>query len=126
MWSDRAATEWIRTHVPHEAVMLANPQTQDVWSGLYANHQIAAFDLTCGTAFGGSAETCREMIANVLPWFRGEPLADSDIDPICKRYSIRTIFVKDLDPVWHNPQSWIWHRKPVYANAHARVFECGR
>jgi len=124
MLGQRDADEWIQTRVPHEAVVLANPLMEDVEFGLYVNHQTVAPDEGCGAVFGGSSEICGKVLADVRPLFSAGT-SQVDLDSICRRYSVRAILVKDIDPVWRNPRSWVWEREPAYANRFARVFLCG-
>ena len=110
--------------VAHDAVVLQNPGVSDVEFGLYADHQSVAADEICGTVFGGSAETCREVLAVIMPVFAAAPPAPPDLSAVCRRYSVRAILVKDTDPVWGDPQSWMWKRNPEYENSFSRVFAC--
>lgn len=122
----RQAYEWIGHHTPQSAVILLNPNTDhDLQYGLYAKRQGVAADYTCGTIFGGSAETCREMLAVIRPVFNDPTAADRiDLDSLCRTYSAGLIVVKDNDPSWRSPNSWVWRRHPVYFNEFSRVFTC--
>ncbi|HYE96246.1 MAG TPA: hypothetical protein VD962_08555, partial [Rubricoccaceae bacterium] len=42
-------------------------------------------------------------------------------DAVARHYGIAAWVVTDLDPVWNNPRSWVWTRRPALALPHVRV-----
>ncbi|HLJ48820.1 MAG TPA: hypothetical protein VKU01_22540 [Bryobacteraceae bacterium] len=122
----RETYNWVNQHFPRSAVVLINPNTDhDVQYGLYAKRQGVATDFTCGTTFGGSFDTCRQMLSLIRPVFNDPTAADRiDLDALCRDYSAGLIVVKDNDPSWRSSQSWVWRRTPVYSSEFSRVFAC--
>jgi hypothetical protein len=121
----RETYEWLDRNASPSAVILRSPEFPDLSYGLYSRRQTVASDVGCGTDFGGSIDSCRDVLANVLPVFKAKVGASvPDTKSLCDQYSISLIIAKDLDPVWHDPGSWVWKRKPVYSNDFSRVFAC--
>ncbi len=121
----RKTYEWLDRSVPPAAIILRNPEFPDVAYGLYTKRQTVAADAGCGTAFGGSMEECRKVFPLVMPLFAvNASVNPSQIKTLCARYSAAFIVVKDIDPVWHNSNSWVWERRPIYSNGFSRVFGC--
>jgi hypothetical protein len=116
----RNTYEWIDRNTPVGSRIQANPEFLDIGYGLYGNRVTLASDEQCGTAFGGSASDCAKLRTALLPSFNS-----GSSDPlICVRFPAVILVVKDTDFAWHDSQSWVWTRKPVYSNQFSRVFAC--
>jgi hypothetical protein len=114
--------------IPQGAVMQHNPATDpgDLPYGLYADRQLAAETLGCGTVFGGDASSCAQIIHPITDLFEKPRVADPrDINETCTNLSINALIVKDTDPVWADKNSWVWKTKPLLANSYARAYRCG-
>jgi hypothetical protein len=121
----RETYEWLDRNADPRAVVMRSPEYPDLSYGLFSKRQTVASDAACGTDFGGSLDVCRNVLAVVLPLFMGQPAGSApETKSLCERYSISLIIVKDLDPVWRDPGSWIWKRRPVYSNHFSKVFAC--
>jgi len=122
----RQAYEWAEREEPVSARVLQNPNNfLDIYYGNFARRQAIAMDFTCGTSFGGSPEVCRTMFPPIKALFNDPGKADQvDVDALCQKYGISLIFVKDNDPSWRSPSSWVWRKTPIYANQFSRIFAC--
>ncbi len=121
--------ENLNDRLPQTAVMQHNPDTDpgDLPYGLYADHQLAAETLGCGTVFGGDPASCAPIIRRIDDLFETPRIAETaDIDKTCKDLSINVLIAQDTDAVWSDKKSWVWKRKPMLANAYARAYLCGR
>jgi hypothetical protein len=91
---------------------------------LYSGHPFAAGDESCGAAFGGNLERCREAMPYLeAPFQIG--VSSRDVNTICSRFGLRILLVTDVDPVWHDPDSWVWRSNTIVANDAMRAFVCG-
>ncbi len=120
----RSAYHLLDAQLPSSAVLQSNPYTQDlILHMLYSGHDSAAGDGGCGTDFGGDAGVCAERLRTLVGLFRRPD--GSDLDATCQEYGIDALVVEDADPVWREPSSWVWSRRPIVANDYVRVFRCG-
>jgi hypothetical protein len=113
--------------VPANAVVQFNPLEQAyIPHLLYSDHDAIAGMSDCGIAFGGVAGRCTPRMAALTALYANPSLVDSaGLDAICRDYGINVILVEDIDPVWRDPESWVWKRTPLVANSYARAFRCG-
>ncbi len=126
-WYARQVYEQLRRTLPERAVMEHNPKIElgYIPYGLYADRQLAAEALDCGTVLGGEASACDAMRPLLDALF--EPRASAQqVDGVCRQYGISALIVRDTDPVWSDPRSWVWQRQPLAANAMVRALPCGR
>ena len=118
----------LKHRTPETAVFQHNPnaEPQDLFHGMYADRQLAAETPSCAVVFGGDASVCRSRIGSIEALFDNpKAFHPSEIDDACRQLSINVLVVKDTDKVWHDPESWVWHRTPMVANNYARAFDCG-
>lgn len=130
----RSAYEALNARLPASAILQSNPATKDnpvaihsVLHMLYSGHDSAAAtpagDPECGTAFGGDPVLCAQRQQQLAQLFE---FPDGDnLDAICREYGINAFVVENSDPVWREPESWIWTRTPAVANNYVRAFRCG-
>lgn len=126
LYEARAAYERLKTMLGPDAIVQQNPDTVpgDLPWGLYADRRTVADTLSCDTAMGGDPRECAAAIARIAPLFEGT-LQPEEVDGVCRALGISLLVVKDTDPVWRIPESWVWRRKPDSAGNHVRVFRCG-
>jgi hypothetical protein len=79
------------------------------------------------TPFGGDYQQCWSMVMGISKVFN-KPMTykESVIDPFCRKIDVNYLIVNAFDPVWWKQDSWVWTRKPAYANPVVRVIPCGR
>jgi len=119
----RSAYEVLDAQLSSSAVLQSNPSTQDpILHMLYSGHEAAAGNGGCGTDFGGDASVCALRLQKLVRLF-GLP-DGSNLDATCREYGIDAVVVEDSDPVWREPESWVWRRHPVVANDYVRAFGC--
>jgi hypothetical protein len=119
----RSAYEVLDAQLSSSAVLQSNPSTQDpILHMLYSGHEAAAGNGGCGTDFGGDASVCALRLQKLARLF-GLP-DGSNLDATCREYGIDAVVVEDSDPVWREPESWVWRRHPVVANDYVRAFGC--
>ncbi|MGD0214444.1 MAG: hypothetical protein ABSB87_14550 [Terriglobales bacterium] len=120
----RSAYEALDAQLSPSAVLQSNPYTKDpILQMLYSVHDSAAANEGCETEFGGDPGLCAERLPKIAGLF--EFPDDSYLDSMCEEYGIDAIVVEDSDPVWQDPSSWIWTRRPLVANDYVRAFRCG-
>ena len=120
----RSVYEALDAQLPSSAVLQSNPIAQDtILQMLYSGHDAAACGSDCGTIFGGDPDLCAPRLQKLNGLFE---LPDgSSLDATCREYGIDAVVVEDSDPVWREPSSWIWSRRPAVANDYVRAFRCG-
>ncbi|MDR3699195.1 MAG: hypothetical protein P4L56_06135 [Candidatus Sulfopaludibacter sp.] len=127
-YAARQVYEQLRQTLPAAAVMEHNPNLElgYIPYGLYADRQLAAESLDCGTVIGGDASVCAVMhpLLNALFNPKAE-LPPPQVDAVCKQFGIDVLVVRDTDPVWADPRSWVWTRRPLAANSMVRALPCG-
>lgn len=118
----RVVYEQLRRDLPPDAIIQANPtHWNDLYHGLYAQRQTAAFDRLCGSVLGGDPAPCPAMQAELAPLFWG----NGDVDRACDAWNISALTVKDDDPVLKDRSGWPWTRPPLVATEHVRAVRCG-
>jgi hypothetical protein len=118
----RVVYEELRRDLPRDAIVQGNPtKWDDLYYGLYAQRQTAAFDRVCGSTFGGDPGPCSAMQAELAPLFSGA----GNIDRACDAWNISALIVKDDDPVFKDRSAWPWTRAPLAAAERVRSVRCG-
>jgi len=127
LWEARAAYERLRTMLGPDAIVQQNPDTSpgDLPWGLYADRRTVADTRFCATIMGGDPRECAAVMATIAPLFQGAAKPD-EVDGACRALGISALVLKNTDPVWSIPGSWVWRRKPDIPGDHVRVFLCGR
>jgi len=122
----REAYHWIHRHLPESAILQHNPDLyMDVPSGLYGNRQVVASDRYYGPQFGIRQDMFEPIFSAIAPIFTSNAVNRADVSRLCRRFGIAALVVKDTDPIWNHPESWIFRETPVFANRSSRVFYCG-
>jgi hypothetical protein len=90
------------------------------------NHQtaISADKIWCGSELGGDPSGCPAMLSDIIPLFnqaRG-PQAHS----VCRTWRINYLVATIYDPVWQDPNSWVWTLNPIVADPEFRALNCGQ
>jgi len=113
--------------LPPGAIVQYNPDAISfIPHQLYSGHGAAMGLPLCGTVFGGDLLHCEDRAKFVVHLFEKPSKADSDsLDANCREFGIDALLVDDLDYAWRKHDSWVWTRKPILANGHARAFACG-
>ena len=128
----------------------ANARTQFNPSGLmapamsfFSNRQIVAADGGCGTAFGGDFTRCLPVNLALHHLFGTQPFSTQvdgfdrfppslslanagDFAQVCNDLSLDAVLVGSTDPVWQQPNAWVWTLTPEIAYPTLRVFSCHR
>lgn len=127
-YAARAAYEWIRRQTPQTATVQYNPAVarQETAALAYADRRAAAADLACNVTFGGNPPLCAPIISRLQQIYpaAGRPVS-AGLAEACRGLPVDVLVVKDTDPVWADPNSWVWREPPQFANSYFRVFVCG-
>jgi hypothetical protein len=111
---------------------------------LYAAHQIAAFDIGCGTGYGGDYAACQRVMPGLLALYgntragfdRGRAendrqdnaaartATDSDALAMCSQLHLAALIAESTDSIWGRKDSWVWTMQPAVANETVRIFAC--
>jgi len=126
LYEARAAYERLNTVLGADAIVQQNPNTSDTYPGdlpwgLYAERRTVADTSSCGTTLTGDPRECAAVMRMIMPLFQGTANPD-EVDSACRALKISALVVKDTDPVWGIPESWVWRRKPLISGEHFRVF----
>ena len=127
-YAARQVYEQLRRTQPVTAVMQLNPSDPEfIPYGLYADRQLGAESSDCGTVMGGDASLCAGMYPLLTGLFNPPSAAPApEVDAVCAQFAIRVLVARDDDPVWADPRSWVWNRKPLAANSMMRAVACGK
>jgi len=119
----RSVYDTLDAQLPSSAVLQSHPATEDlILHMLYSGHDAAASAGGCGIAFGGDVNMCLSRLRKLVDLFRRPD--GNDLDATCRAYGIDALVVEDSDPVWNEPSSWVWTRRPDVANDFVRAFRC--
>ena len=123
-FANREAYSWLQRHSARTATVGQNPDVPavDIFSGQYGDRRIAAGDRNCTAGFGGTPAECTPIAALLSKLFAGQV----DFAEATPNLPAALYIVKDTDPVWLQPRSWVWTRTPVFANQFVRIFACAR
>jgi hypothetical protein len=121
----REAYDWIGKRFPESAVVQHNPDLFiDLPSGLYGDRQVAVADHAYGILFGIPAELYQPVSSAVSALFASRTIDMEDVSAVCRRFNITALVVKDTDPIWSDPDSWVFRKFPIFHNRSTRVFDC--
>jgi hypothetical protein len=106
-------------------ILQTNPDQpkDDFYFGLYARRSMAAAGLGCGTTFGGDYRACQEALPALMRMFQiDSSVGLPEVRETCRKLGSDAVIVADTDPVWQDPNSWIWSAEPLVSNRYARAF----
>lgn len=88
------------------------------------DHQVAIVvdSPGCGAGAGGDPSGCPAMLADIPPLFRGGTAEQARYT--CRAHGIQYLVTNVYDPVWKDPNSWVWSLKPVVADPEFRALDC--
>jgi hypothetical protein len=104
-----------------------NPVRDEVLiARLYSARQTVMGDAFCGTAFGGDAGKCRDAFPYFAAVFNDpDAVRKWHLDRFCEKFSVQVMVATNADPVWTDPDSWVWTRPSLVANPMMRAVPCG-
>jgi hypothetical protein len=121
-FSTRQVYEKLNRILPASAVVQHNPSgDQDLMAGLYANRQFAIGDLDTAVTFTGDPRGPERVLAPLKELFAGDA---NDAQAVCRQLGIDVLVVKDVDPAWGIPDSWVWHTKVLARAERAIAVAC--
>ncbi len=123
----RLGYERLNQVLPAHSIVQYNPYAISFISHeLYSSHEAAVGSPDCGTAFGGNSNTCGVRFKRIMPLFINPTASqDGSLDDLCRQYGITGLLVDNTDEVWSHGGTWVWTRKPLFANEYVRAFTCG-
>ena len=112
---------------PIDATVQYNPVRDEVLiSHLYSTRQAVMGDAFCGSAFGGDPAKCRQAFPYVAAVFNApDAVRNWNLDQFCDTFQVNVLVATDADPVWGDPDSWVWARPALVANPMIRAVICG-
>ena len=120
--------------LPRTAIIQPNPHARrgvEPYSHLYAFRQFAAADPEYATLYGVPRPLYDSLSLPIARAFgdsvAGAHAAASDsvsVAALCRQLQIRAWLVTDADPVWTQPDSWVWRTRVLAADPSARVVAC--
>ena len=121
----RVAYNELKRRLPVNGVVENNPQADysDLFYGLYADRQTAAYGPSCGAEFGGNPKVCASIYPSIASVFIDrQGLNAEQVEALCAHIGIDAIVLKDLDVVWQDRRSWAWQLHPAISTDYARVY----
>ena len=126
--------------LPSNATIQSDPvgRYQTLFS-LYQQRPEAAGDTSCEGAFGGDYRLCQSFLVPILRLYgTREKLDNETILPfstpddrhlnafaaVCTQAGISAMLASRLDPVWYQPDSWVWQGNLLYSNNTVRLIRC--
>jgi hypothetical protein len=126
-YAARSAYEWVRAATPETAALQYNPDVhqQQTDAMLYSDRRFVAAGRECDTPYGGDPKLCSPIMARLDRLYptAGQPVGIG-VAEVCHDLPIDLIVARDTDPVWRDPNSWVWTARPVFSNAYLRLFSC--
>jgi hypothetical protein len=118
----------LNRRIPPDAIVQFN--AEDNWlfwknvdlANINRQAAIVAGPPGCGTDLGGDPSGCPAMSAAIMPIFQ-TGTADQ-ARTVCRAWRIHYLVANIYDPVWHDPQSWVWTLNPILANPDFRALDC--
>jgi hypothetical protein len=121
-YSARQVYEKLNRTLPPFAVVQHNPSgDQDLMAGLYANRQFAIGDLETAVTFTGNTVGPEKVLEPLKELFAGDR---NDPQTVCRDLGIDVLVVKDVDPAWKDPDSWVWHTRVLAKADKAIALNC--
>jgi hypothetical protein len=121
-FSARQVYEKLNRILPASAVVQHNPSgDQDLMAGLYANRQFAIADMETAVTFTGDSAGPESVLAPLKQLFAGDT---NDPQAVCRQLGIDVLVVKDVDPAWQDPDSWVWQTKELARADRAIAVAC--
>ncbi|MDR3701581.1 MAG: hypothetical protein P4L56_18170 [Candidatus Sulfopaludibacter sp.] len=126
IYAAREAGEWAEAATPRNAIVQFNPHvpTQDTEAFLYAGRRMIAGSDNCLSAFGGDPALCPPILRTLARIYSPAGQTEPALEGVCRSLPIDIIAVDDTDPVWKDRASWVWTRRPAFANSYVRLFRC--
>jgi hypothetical protein len=119
----RLAYEFLRDTLPQSAITQHNPDVKKphLPSGIYGERQVVASDWWQGPLLAIEPKAYERTARSIARIFKPHASV-KEVKELALEYSISALVVDVLDPVWHDPGSWIWQMKPDFAQDSVRVF----
>jgi hypothetical protein len=113
--------------LPLDAHVQGSPSLwDDLYHGLYSEHQDVSWSFDCGASFGGDKDECVPLQAQLKTLYADPTAANAlDIDQVCATNHIDVLVVNDFNPVFREKSSWVWRRPALVSTPMARAFLCG-
>ncbi len=122
----RQAYDFIHRAYPVQAVVQSDPENEILvfTQGLYSFRQTIVSGPGYGGIYGSTLEDDNRAAAPILPIFNDPSLTFAQVRDTCQRLNISALIVKDIDPAWGNPHSWVWQTVPALDTSYVRVYDC--
>jgi len=104
-----------------------NPVGDQVYmTHLYSTRQAVIGDEGCASVFGGEISKCKKAFPYVASIFNSpDAVRNWNLDAVCDAFHVSVLVATDVDPVWQDPNSWVWTRRDLFSNPAMRAIPCG-
>ena len=117
----RVAVDWVSRKLQASAVLQQNPTPKRTFAfGVYGRNPIGVAD-TFSSLYGADPRDVMARIEALRPIFETF-LTRADIGKRAASVGIDEIVVTATDPVWGQPDSFVWRETPVYESSRVRIF----
>jgi hypothetical protein len=124
----REGYEQLQAKLPAHAMVQYNPDNNEVLiTHLYNQRQALAGDAGCNAGFGGDPHACAQLMPYIQTVFN-EPIyvRQWNLDGFCRQFHVHVLVATPADPVWSDPESWVWRKPLLYGNVGMRAVNCGK
>ena len=124
-YSLRQAYQFIKENYPIKAIVQNNPNVFDIdfAQGLYGDHQTIVSG-PGATTYGVTFSAYQNLRSQIQPIFEDASLSGESVNGICVEYAAAVLIVTDIDPIWKDPESWVWQEQPAFETPYVRLFNC--
>jgi hypothetical protein len=122
-YEERQAYRAIDARYPKTLFVQHNPLIElDYYNSLFGLRPVEVADENYAFLYGIDRSWANSYVHRIArPFLHDMP---DGIRGFCAANGIAALDVRDTDPIWHDPNSWVWRLKPVFANDVTRVFDC--
>jgi hypothetical protein len=129
VFHERALYTHLRETLPPHFIIQMNPsyRYETRAPGLYSERQLVGVIYGQHPPVGAPAAWFDETIRPIQKVF-AESSSLNDARALCQLRNIDVLVARDLDPVWQQPDSWVWVAPPdavLYDSKFARAIRCG-
>ena len=124
----RDGYEHLQVRLPGRAVVQYNPDNNEVLAThLYSHQQALAGDIGCDADFGGDRLACAQLMPYIQTVYN-DPigLRQWDLNAFCRSAKLDALIATPADPVWRDPESWVWRQPLLAGNPGMRAVSCGK
>jgi hypothetical protein len=125
MYELRSAYIWIRDHSSPSSIVQQNPEPY-LWieKKQYSERMAAIQGLEQDSRSEGSKAEFEKTLKLARTLFSAG-METRSMRVTCESLKVRFVLVQDSDPIWQDPNSYVWQLQPSFQASRVRVFDSG-